>query len=149
MQPSFFLLVLVRFILILLKLLQKVPKVQASEYLPTNLCALSVFLLLLCCNLSSHKMRGVYQRIKYAKNSLKLVGVWTELLSGMRGNFNYTIIIDKNWTKFVYVALVIKETITCILYNSPHFCAELLCLLNYIPLALMWSILLQTEEGLL
>ena len=74
-QPSFFLLVLVRFILILLKLLQKVPKVQASEYLPTNLCALSVFLLLLCCNLSSHKMRGVYQRIKCAKNSLKLLGI--------------------------------------------------------------------------
>ena len=51
--------------------------------------------------------------------------VLLKLLSRMRLFVKNFIIIDQNWTKYTYVALVIKETVSNILYKYPHFCEEI------------------------
>ena len=43
----------------------------------------------------------------------------------MRGFVRYAIIIYQNWTMYKYIALVIKDSTTYILYKSPHICEEL------------------------
>ena len=44
-----------------------------------------------------------------------------KLLSGMKGFVQYVLIIDQNWTIYRYVVLLLMETMTHILYKSPHF----------------------------
>ena len=48
-----------------------------------------------------------------------------QLFSGMRVFLQYVIIIDQSWTIYTYVALVLKETTTTILYKYPHFFEDL------------------------
>ena len=64
-------------------------------------------------------------------NSIKipiiLMGVLVQQLSVMRIFVQYVIIIDQNWDIYTYVALLLKESTTYILYKSPHFCEDILC----------------------
>ena len=68
-------------------------------------------------------------------NSLKLLlillGILVQLLSVMRVFVNYVIITHQKWTKFMHVVLVLKENITRILYKLPHFCKDIVYILNY------------------
>ena len=55
------------------------------------------------------------------KLTLILLGIRVKLLSGMKVFIQYVIIIYQNWTIYMYVALVLKETTTDILYKFPNF----------------------------
>ena len=59
------------------------------------------------------------------------MGVQVQILSGIRGFLQGVIIIDQNWTIYMYVALVLKGTTTNIQYKSPNFCEELVYALEY------------------
>ena len=52
------------------------------------------------------------------------MGAQVQLLPIMRGFVNYAIIINQKWTKFMYVVLVLKKNMTCILYKFPNFCKD-------------------------
>ena len=56
----------------------------------------------------------------------------------MRGFVKYVIIIYRNWTKYTYVALVFKETTTHTHYKSPHFFEELVYVLKYYELCILF-----------
>ena len=49
----------------------------------------------------------------------------------MRGFVQYVIIIYQNWIIYTYVAFVLKETVSNILYKSFHFCEEIVYVLKY------------------
>ena len=49
----------------------------------------------------------------------------------MRGFVQYVIIIYQNWTIFTYVSLVLKETVSNILYKYLHFFEEIVYVLIY------------------
>ena len=42
----------------------------------------------------------------------------------------YVIIFYQNWTKYMYVALVLKGTMSNIIFKYPHVCEELFYLLK-------------------
>ena len=65
------------------------------------------------------------------KLPLRLMGVLVQLLSVMRRFVQYVIIIDQNWDIFTYVALLLKESTTYILYKSPHFCEDIFCTYSF------------------
>ena len=76
----------------------------------------------------------LYHRVEYElvhgkynsiKPPLSFLGIPVQLLSEMKGFVQYAIIIDKHWTIYTYVALVLKQSTTYILYNSPHFGEEI------------------------
>ena len=46
------------------------------------------------------------------QTTLILMGIRVQFPSGTRGFVNYVIITTQNWTKYTYVDLVIKETVT-------------------------------------
>ena len=80
-------------------------------------------------------IQTLYMNLFIIINSLKipliLLAIRVQLLSVMRGFVNYVIIIHQKWTKFMHVVLVLKENITCILYKFPHFCKDIVYILNY------------------
>ena len=80
-------------------------------------------------------IKTLYMHLFIIINSLKLpiiiLGILVQLLSVMRVFVNYVIIIHQNWAKFMHVVLVLKENMTCILYKLPHFCKDVVYILNY------------------
>ena len=83
----------------------------------------------------SKTIKTLYMNIFIIINSLKLplilLGILVQLLSVMRGFVNYVIIIHQKWIKFMYVFLLLKENIISILYKLPHFCKNIVYILNY------------------
>ena len=59
------------------------------------------------------------------------MGIQVQLLSEMRVFVQYDIIIDQNRTIYMYVSLVLKDTVSNILYKLPHFCEEVVYVLRY------------------
>ena len=59
------------------------------------------------------------------------MGILIELVSEIRGFVDYVIIIYQNWTIYTYVALLLRETVSNILYKSLHFCEEIVYVINY------------------
>ena len=57
----------------------------------------------------------------YLKLPLRLLGIQVKLLSEIRGFVQYVITIYQNWTIYTYVTLVLKETVSKIMYKYPHF----------------------------
>ena len=53
-------------------------------------------------------LEEVYQRRSYINITLMIIGIQVQLLSGMRGFVQCAIIIDQNWTMYIYLSLVIK-----------------------------------------
>ena len=83
-------------------------------------------------SISSQKKWNMGSNIfNFIKLSLRLMGILVQLLSVMRVFVNYVIIIYWNWIKYTYLYLVLKENTTHILYKSPHFCEELVYVINY------------------
>ena len=68
-------------------------------------------------------------------NSLKLplilLGIQVQLLSVMRAFVNYAIIMKQKWTKFMHIVLLLKENMTSTIYKFPHFCKDIVNILNY------------------
>ena len=59
------------------------------------------------------------------------MGILIELVSEIRGFVDYIIIIYQNWTIYTYVALLLREIVSNILYKSLHFCEEIVYVINY------------------
>ena len=55
----------------------------------------------------------------------------------MRGFVKSVIIIHQNWTEYMYVALVLKDTMTHILLKPPHFSEELVYVIKYYYLCIL------------
>ena len=85
--------------------------------------------------LKSKPIKTLYMHFFVIINSLKLLLILlvipVQLLSVMRGFVSYVIIIHQKWTIFMYIVLLIKENMTCILYKFPHFCKDIVYILKY------------------
>ena len=75
--------------------------------------------------------------MNYLKLSLILLFIRVQLISGMRVFVNCIIKIYQNWTKYIHVDLVLKETVGNILYKSTHFFEEVVCFINYYVLCIL------------